>query len=346
MLSRLNRRLFLLLFSLVVIGLGSTVLWLQVSLNRPLNIDEAGYRLDVERGGSLSSLARKLAEEKIIEQPYALLLHSRLTGNRPIRRGEYLIAAGETARSLLEKLVDGQVIHYQVTFPEGKTYRQWLGILAMEEPLVSVTRDELDEFNQSLPPQSDGNPEGWLFPDTYSYIRGDNALNILSVARERMVEVLAEEWQNRDPGLPYDSAYEALIMASIIEKETALPEERGRIAGVFVRRLQKGIRLQTDPTVIYGLGDSYRGNLKRSHLAQSGPYNTYRIQGLPPTPIANPGLASIRAALHPEPGDSLYFVARGDGSHAFSATLEDHERAVRQYQLNRRPDYRSDPAPK
>ena len=159
-----------------------------------------------------------------------------------------------------------------------------------------------------------------------------------------MQEVLAQEWSQRDPGLPYESPYEALIMASIIERETGLPEEREQISGVFFRRLQKRMRLQTDPTVIYGLGAEFDGNLRRAHLQDdSNPYNTYRHRGLPPSPIALPGRAAIRAALHPAPGDSLYFVARGDGGHVFSTTLEAHERAVRKYQLQRRADYRSSP---
>jgi UPF0755 protein len=183
-----------------------------------------------------------------------------------------------------------------------------------------------------------------FFPDTYLYSRGTTDLQLLERAHARMLAVLDQEWQDRAADLPYASVYEALIMASIIERETGLPEEREQIAGVFVRRLQQGMRLQTDPTVIYGVGGAFDGNLRRTHLEDdANPYNTYRRDGLPPTPIALPGRASLHAALHPAEGTQLFFVARGDGGHEFSTTLADHERAVRKFQLRRKDDYRSSP---
>ena len=186
--------------------------------------------------------------------------------------------------------------------------------------------------------------EGWFFPDTYSYVRNDCDIDILRQAHLRMQGMLAAAWQTRDEKLPYQDAYQVLTMASIVEKETGLAAEREQIAGVFVRRLQKRMRLQTDPTVIYGLGPEYQGNLQRKHLRDSSNlYNTYRHHGLPPGPIALAGEAALRAATQPAPGSALYFVARGDGSHVFSDTLEQHEKAVRNYQLNRRKDYRSSP---
>lgn len=180
--------------------------------------------------------------------------------------------------------------------------------------------------------ETDFYPEGLIFPDTYNFSRGTTDREIVLRARALMEEVLDEEWPSRDVGLPYDSPFDALIMASIIEKETALASEREQIAGVFIRRLQRGMRLQTDPTVIYGLGADFNGDLTRANLRQASPYNTYLNAGLPPTPIALPGRESIAASLHPDQGDTLYFVARGDGSHYFSSTLEEHERAVEQYQ--------------
>ncbi len=191
----------------------------------------------------------------------------------------------------------------------------------------------------------DHHPEGWFAPDTYAYVRGDTDLELLDRALADQEQILEQAWEERAEGLPLDSPYEALILASIVEKETAVPDEREEIAGVFVNRLNQGMRLQTDPTVIYGIGDDYEGNIRRHHLQQDTPYNTYRRAGLPPTPIAMPGEASIRAALNPADTEALYFVARGDGTHVFSRTLEEHQQAVREYQLRRRKDYRSTPLP-
>ena len=180
-------------------------------------------------------------------------------------------------------------------------------------------------------------PEGRFFPDTYSFPRRTTGLDVLARALQRMDQVLAEEWEGRAPGLPLKTPYEALILASIIEKETGLAAERPQIAGVFVRRLNQGMRLQTDPTVIYGMGERFAGNIRRTDLQEATPYNTYLIRGLPPTPIALPGRAAIHAALHPAAGEDLYFVARGDGGHVFSATLDQHNQAVRDFQLRQRP---------
>ncbi|KXK71685.1 aminodeoxychorismate lyase, partial [Pseudomonas monteilii] len=188
-------------------------------------------------------------------------------------------------------------------------------------------------------------PEGRFFPDTYRFVRGMTDVELLQQAYMRLDEVLAKEWAERTTDLPYRDPYQALIMASLVEKETGIPQERGQIAGVFVRRLRLGMMLQTDPTVIYGMGERYNGKITRADLREPTPYNTYTITGLPPTPIAMVGREAIHAALNPSDGTSLYFVARGDGSHVFSDDLDDHNSAVREFQLKRRADYRSSPAP-
>lgn len=193
--------------------------------------------------------------------------------------------------------------------------------------------------------QANVHPEGRFFPDTYNFVRGQSDLDILRQANQRLQQVLAEEWAERADDLPYKNSDEALIMASIIEKETGVAHEREEISGVFNRRLKIGMLLQTDPTVIYGMGDNYTGKITRADLRRPTPYNTYVIAGLPPTPIAMVGREAIYAALHPKAGKSLYFVARGDGSHVFSNTLAEHNKAVREYQIKRRADYRSSPAP-
>lgn len=311
---------------------------------QPLNIPAAGHRVVIAQGESLRTVVSRLHREGILQQPRLSLAYGRWTGlDAQIKPGEYLVSAGTRVPALLLQLRSGKVIQYQVTFPEGITLHQTLQIMGAQEPLEQLVNGPADERIRDLGKNYSG-PEGLFFPDTYLYQRGESDWQLLRRANAAMLEVLQREWDQRAPDLPYETPYEALIMASIIEKETGLAEEREAIAGVFVRRLQKNMRLQTDPTIIYGLGPQFDGNLRRKHLNDSANiYNTYRHHGLPPTPIALPGRAAIYAALHPAAGDSLYFVARGDGGHKFSATLEEHERAVRKYQLQRKSNYRSSP---
>jgi UPF0755 protein len=227
------------------------------------------------------------------------------------------------------------VVQYPLTLVEGWTFRQVMEALQADERLEHLIEDPSAEAVMARLGRRGVHPEGRFFPDTYHFTRGSSDLDILKRAHAAMERVLAEEWEARADGLPIESPDEALILASIIEKETGLASERAEIAGVFVRRLRLGMRLQTDPTVIYGLGDDFDGNLRRADLRNDHPYNTYVHAGLPPTPIALPGREAIRAALNPADGETLYFVARGDGSHAFSVTLEEHNRAVRKYQLGK-----------
>ena len=310
----------------------------------PLQITEQGFTLVVEPGDSLRKALDTLHNAGVLAYPRLVALYGRWTGlDQQIKRGEYLLPQDATAESMLMMLHRGDVVQYQVTLPEGITLGTALDILAEQEYLnLILTGPDDSEILQLIQPQS--HPEGLFFPDTYRYTRGDSDLSILQRAHSAMLTVLEEEWQQREMSVPYDSLYDALIMASIIERETGLIEEREQISGVFKRRLEKGMLLQTDPTVIYGLGDEFDGDLRRRHLTQdSNPYNTYRLPGLPPTPIALPGRAAIHVALHPDSGSSLYFVARGDGGHVFSNTLKEHNRAVREYQLQRKKNYRSTP---
>jgi len=309
--------------------------------------NESTVILEVPPGITPPRLAARLAAEGVIDRPTYFLWLLRLRGaDRRLQAGEYEIPPGITVETLVQNLIHGRVRLHSLTIVEGWTFDRLRAALeahpAIRHTLADLPRDEV--MARLGKPGMD--PEGWFLPDTYLFPRGTSDVAFLARALRAMERTLDEEWAGRAEGLPLKDPYEALILASIVEKETAVPEERARIAGVFVRRLQRGMRLQTDPTVIYGLGEGFDGNLRKHHLRdRTNPYNTYRHGGLPPTPIALPGRASIHAVLHPAPGDALYFVAKGDGSHHFSATLEEHARAVRRYQLRRDPDYRSRPAP-
>jgi UPF0755 protein len=309
-------------------------------LNEPQAIPEDYRKLTIERGETLSGLANKLNQQGILRWPKVWLIYAKYSEGGAIKAGEFMLAEDESPITLLERFQSSEVIQYQVTLVEGKTFNQALADIQAHEKIARTLELPL-AVDQDLEGFNVDHLEGWIFPDTYHFTAGDTDISILSRAHERMKSVLAQEWQNREEGLPYSTAYEALIMASIVEKETGAAFERREIAGVFVRRLQKNMRLATDPTVIYGMGDDYDGNIRRSDLRKPTPYNTYVIKGLPPSPIALPGREAIHAALHPKPGSSLYFVARGDGTHQFSDTLEEHNRAVAQYQLNRVKNYRS-----
>lgn len=315
-----------------------------VRFSESLNLDAEGkFLISIDKGSNLKQVNSALHSLNIIDFPWFYTWWARIFQKSHVQAGDYWVLASDTPRSLLDKFILGKVARHNVTFPEGWSFKQWVARLA-QIPQYSFLAD----IDQATLLASIGaeisHPEGWFFPDTYSYSKHDNVVDIFKQAHTRMRVELDRAWQARDKDLPYKSAYEALIMASIIEKETGVAEERRAISGVFVRRLKMGMRLQTDPTVIYGMGDRYRGDIRRSDLRALTPYNTYRIDGLPPTPIAMPGLASIEAALHPLPGSSLYFVARGDGSHQFSDTISEHQQAVKKFQIEQRvQNYQSAP---
>ncbi len=291
--------------------------------------------IEVPAGTSFAGVATQLSERGLVDQPWLLRLYARWKGLASrIQAGEYAIDPDTTAAGLIQRMVDGEVVQYRLTIIEGWRFDELLAAVhahpAVKRTLeAGVTDAEIMAAigRESVP------AEGRFLPETYHFPRGTSEVDILRRANRELEAVLADAWQDRAPALPINSADEALILASIIEKETGLAEERRRIAGVFSRRLERGMRLQTDPTVIYGLGEAFDGDLRRVHLRTDTPYNTYTRHGLPPTPIALPGAAAIRAAVDPADGDSLYFVSRGDGSHVFSVTLEAHNAAVRRYQL-------------
>jgi len=335
-----KRWLFLALV-LGLVGAGLGVRHFYLFATQPLPVSEEAV-LDVPEGVGYSRLVARLVENGWAKpgDAFELKVLGRVFGvTARIHAGEYRLSPGVTPMALLDDLVGGKVILHSVTLPEGWTVKEFLARLRTKENLDTTKLPQgaedpaLLRMLELAGKKGASSAEGWLFPETYRFRRGDQAAEILRQAHERMRAILAEEWAKRDADLPIDSAYEALILASIVEKETAVPAERAKIAGVFVNRLRSGMRLQTDPTVIYGLGDAFDGNLQRHHLRQPTPYNTYRHAGLPPTPIANPGRDAIRAACQPAETDARYFVARGDGTHVFSETLAEHNEAVRRYQL-------------
>jgi UPF0755 protein len=327
----------------VLLGaLAALLLWQewQRSLDRPVQVPADGLLFRVPPGASMSAVAQGLAAEGVLEHPEYLVWEARrleLAGR--VQAGEYRIPPDLRVRELLDLLVSGEVVLHALTVVEGWTFAQLLDAVRADPVLQPTLAPDADGARvMARLGRPDEHPEGRFLPETYHFPRGTTDLELLGRAYRAMADALAEEWAARAPDLPLETPYEALTLASIIEKETGRAAERARIAGVFVRRLQRGMRLQTDPTVIYGMGDAFDGNLRRRDLRTDTPYNTYTRGGLPPTPIALPGRAAIHAALHPADGDALFFVSRGDGSHEFSATLAEHNAAVRRYQLGGRAD--------
>ena len=333
--------------ALLALLLALSWLWQQRALQQSLQLPDSEYLLEVPAGATPGGLLNQLQAEGVLNDAFWLRLYWRFNlAGQSLHSGEYRLTQGMTAIQLLDQWRRGEVVQYSLTLVEGWNFRQVRAALAQQTKLEQTITELSDAELMTRLGWEGQHPEGWLFPDTYSYVSGMRDFDLLKQAGNRQQQVLAEEWEKRAADLPYATPYQALIMASLIEKETGVAAEREQIAGVFVRRLGLRMLLQTDPTVIYGLGEAYQGNLTRAHLRQPTPYNTYVIAGLPPTPIALAGREAIYAALHPAPGKSLYFVARGDGSHVFSNNLNDHNKAVREYQLKRKAGYRSSPAAK
>jgi UPF0755 protein len=302
----------------------------------PLEMRQAPLEVEIPRGASLRSIANILENAGLQVNRREFLLLVRAFGReRDIKAGNYLLARAPTPLELLAKLTRGDVAQAEVRLIEGWTFGQFRAALDAHPDLKHDSKDLDDAGLLARLQAAEPHPEGLFFPDTYLFAKGSSDLAVLRGAYRTMQRHLAAEWQARQQNVPYRSPYEALIMASIIEKETGQASERDQIGGVLVNRLRIGMRLQVDPTIIYGLGESFDGNLKKKHLLEDAPYNTYTRAGLPPTPIAMPGLASLRAALRPAKTDAMYYVSRGDGSSQFSRTIGEHNGAVRKYQLKR-----------
>lgn len=299
---------------------------------------------EVKPGMPLRGFARELSARGVLPESHSFVWLAHLTGrDRGLKSGEYRFRDGMTARELLDQIVAGRVIEYPVVLLEGWTFQQSLAAIRAAPKLAQTLAGLSPAAIMERLNRPGEHPEGRFFPDTYYYSAGQTDIMILANAYDKMQQLLQREWEGRENNLPLKNAYEALILASIVEKETGRADERRLIAGVFINRLRHGMRLQTDPTVIYGLGQNFDGNLRLKDLRRDTPYNTYTRRGLPPTPVAMPGKESLQAALHPMVTGAVFFVARGDGSHEFSSTLAEHNKAVLKYQLKGKP--RKTPAP-
>jgi peptidoglycan lytic transglycosylase G len=329
--------LFSLLMIVIIVALYLAVQF-QQEMYRENNLTQV-VDIDLNRGDSLKSLAMQLQQNGLTEKPEYFIWWVRLMGNaHHLQAGEYQVQPGQTLAALLNDMVMGNVRRYSLTLVDGWNVRQVIQAI-QSNPLIQHSIEPMnnDSIMQAINKAGE-HPEGRFFPDTYFIRKGEKDSEILLRAYQAMEKTLDELWQTRDPGLPFETPYQALILASIVEKESASAEERALIAGVFINRLRKNMRLQTDPTVIYGIGESYDGDIRYRDLRNDTPYNTYTRKGLPPTPIAMPGRGAIEAVMHPAQTDYLYFVARNDGSgtHLFSSTLQEHEKNVDEYQRHKK----------
>ncbi len=324
---RFIKRFFFLLLLAVVCSAG----WLGWFAGKPLALSGISLEFSIPPGLSLRAASQQMSAAGLGFSPWQFTLLARLLGkSAEIKAGSYVVEKGITPLQLLGKLTRGDVTQAEIVFVEGKTFRQLRTVLDASAEVKHDTARLSDAEVLTLLGAGEAHPEGLFFPDTYLFSKNSSDLDILRRAYRAMKRRLDSEWVRRDPEVPFATPYAALIMASIVEKETGSAADRSQVAAVFINRLRLGMLLQTDPTVIYGVGD-LQGNLRKSHLLTDTPYNTYTRAGLPPTPIAMPGLASLQAVLHPPKSDKLYFVARGDGSSEFSRTLDEHNRAVAKY---------------
>jgi UPF0755 protein len=327
---------FLLLLAILAVAGGAYVLW--SFAHRPLELRATPLELTIRPGSSVRTAARDLVQSGVEMQPLAFELLVRYLGKgSDLKAGSYQIITPTTPLELIDKLTRGDFLLTEVVLIEGWTFRQFRAALDASPVLRHETTGLTDADVMKRIGAEGQHPEGRFFPDTYRFVKGSSDVDVLKRAYQQMESKLAAAWTSRDPKTPLKSPYDALILASIVEKETGVAADRGLVAAVFSNRLRTGMLLQTDPTVIYGLGEKFDGNLRKRDLTTDGPYNTYTRGGLPPTPIAMPGEASLQSAVKPAPSDALYFVARGDGSSVFSKTLDEHNRAVNKYQRAPRP---------
>ncbi|MCM0045634.1 MAG: endolytic transglycosylase MltG [Burkholderiaceae bacterium] len=326
------KKLLALLALLVLAAVAFAVHWAREPL---MPADAPALEFNIAPGSSVRSAMRQVRDAGVPASPLLMEWLARGSGTPSVKTGSYRIEGGMTPLGLLDTLARGNTIKESLTLIEGWNFAQVRAEMARQRHLRhdSAGLDDAQMLARVAPGYA--HPEGLFYPDTYFYDRGSSDLLLLQQAHQRMLKLLDQSWAKRVSGLPYEKPYDALIMASIVEKETGREEDRRRVASVFVNRLRQGMLLQTDPTVIYGIGSSFDGNLRKQDLQTDTPYNTYLRPGLPPTPIAMPGRASLDAALNPAPGADLYFVARGDGSSEFSSNLDDHNRAVNRYQRGR-----------
>lgn len=325
-----NLKFLAFLFLLLV----AATAWFAFYAITPLNIAANDREISIESGSSLRSVANQLVAQNILEEPNKFILLAKIFKKEAsLQSGNYTLNSNVSPYHLLFSLNNGKTTQASITFIEGHTFKQMRSRIKKNDAIKKTLSKHSEKEILRLLGSDQNKAEGLFFPDTFYFDRDATDLTILKRSYDTMQAKLTKAWQNRADNLPYKTPYEALIMASIVEKETGKASERPTIAGVFVNRLNIGMLLQTDPTVIYGIGDRYDGNIRKKDLTTDTPYNTYTRSGLTPTPIAMPGLAAIEAALHPEATKALYFVGKGDGSHQFSNSLKEHNRAVYQYQI-------------
>jgi UPF0755 protein len=310
------------------------VVWMLYFLISPLHINKADTAIEIEPGSSLRSIAFQLVDDKVLNEPWRFIILAKILGqSRKLRPGNYNLNPNITPYQLLLSFVEGRATEGSITFIEGQDLQSMLDKIKANDAIKKTMKPYDTKAIALALGISIDSVEGQLFPDTYYFSRNTPDIEILRRAYKAMQKKLNYEWERRAQDVPYKNSYEALIMASIIEKETGKSIEAGQIAGVFLHRLKIGMKLQSDPTVIYGLGKKFNGDLTKKDLMTDTPFNTYTREGLPPSPITMPSLVSIRAALHPTKTDALYFVGKGDGTHYFSASLSEHNEAVKRYQL-------------